>query len=403
MAYQETTKTSYGSRVKNSFKGILSGILLIIIGTVLLWWNEGRAVKTSKMLHQAERAAVHVESVAALDPSLEGKLIHATAMAQTGETLSDPTFGVKVNGIALSRDVEFYQWEEHASSVTKDKIGGGQETVTTYEYDKGWSRNPVDSRSFKDPEYQGLNFVLMNVEDKDTYASDVQFGAYQLPSSMINSFYCNEAVKVSPSDALVMEWNNDINALRRSKNGGYGAYEDIFKNNVFVDGNVIYLGANPDAPEIGDVRVTFKYCPNQTASVLAQVAGNTFTSFTAKNGKSLQAITMGEVSMDDMFTAREKSNKAMLWLFRILGILLVIGGFRGIVDFVVTLLKVVPFLANIANLGVKAVCAVVGFVWSLIVIIIAWIAYRPVVALLLIAAIVAVVYLSASKGKTVAA
>ena len=59
MAYTETTRTSYGQRVKNSFGGIVSGILLIIIGTVLLWWNEGRAVKTTRMLKEA--AGVTVE------------------------------------------------------------------------------------------------------------------------------------------------------------------------------------------------------------------------------------------------------------------------------------------------------------------------------------------------------
>ena len=47
MAVTEVTKTSYGQRVGSSFRGIGSGILLLIVGTVLLWWNEGRAVKTA--------------------------------------------------------------------------------------------------------------------------------------------------------------------------------------------------------------------------------------------------------------------------------------------------------------------------------------------------------------------
>lgn len=59
MAYTETTTTTYGQRVKKSFGGIGSGILLFIVGTILLWWNEGRAVKTTKMLNEA--AGVTVE------------------------------------------------------------------------------------------------------------------------------------------------------------------------------------------------------------------------------------------------------------------------------------------------------------------------------------------------------
>ena len=39
MAYQERTTTSYGQRLGKSGKGIGTGILLLIAGTVLLWFN----------------------------------------------------------------------------------------------------------------------------------------------------------------------------------------------------------------------------------------------------------------------------------------------------------------------------------------------------------------------------
>ena len=60
MAYQETTTIGYGTRLKNSFGGIATGFLMFIAGTCLIWWNEGRAVKTDKMLKEAEKVAVHV-------------------------------------------------------------------------------------------------------------------------------------------------------------------------------------------------------------------------------------------------------------------------------------------------------------------------------------------------------
>ena len=34
MAYQEVTKTSYGSRLGSSLKGIVSGLLLLVIATI---------------------------------------------------------------------------------------------------------------------------------------------------------------------------------------------------------------------------------------------------------------------------------------------------------------------------------------------------------------------------------
>ena len=62
MAYTETTTTGYGTRVGNSFKAIGSGLLLFVLGTALLWWNEGRAVKTEKMLDEAGSKYVEMEN-----------------------------------------------------------------------------------------------------------------------------------------------------------------------------------------------------------------------------------------------------------------------------------------------------------------------------------------------------
>jgi hypothetical protein len=62
MAYTETTRTGYGTRVKNSFKAIGTGFVLFLGGTALLWWNEGRAVKTDDMLNEAEAATVVMEN-----------------------------------------------------------------------------------------------------------------------------------------------------------------------------------------------------------------------------------------------------------------------------------------------------------------------------------------------------
>lgn len=101
MAYQETKTTGYGTRLSNSVKGIGTGFVLLIAGTVFLWWNEGRAVKTARMLEEAQGAAVHVENVATIDDSLDGQLIHATAMITTTDSLTDDTFGVGVVAVKL--------------------------------------------------------------------------------------------------------------------------------------------------------------------------------------------------------------------------------------------------------------------------------------------------------------
>ena len=373
MAYQEVTKTSYGSRLGSSFKGIGSGLLLFVLATVLLWWNEGRAVKTAKMLKTASTECVDVADVSRVDPALNGKLIHATALAKTDETIADPDYGIQANAIWLKRSTEYYQWVEHSTSETKDKIGGGQETVTTYTYSREWVGSPVNSNSFHDPDYQGVNSTRLTVPDNSVRAEKVTFGGYTLPSSMVNAIPANEPV------ALPAELGDG--------------------KTTYVDNNVLYYGENPAAPAVGDVRVTFTQGTGGDASILAQVVGDTFESYKHKNGKSLQVLQMGVHSMESMFETQKAANRAILWLLRILGVILVIAALRMVFNILVTLLKVLPPLAKVGELGINLVTAVVGFIWSLLVILIAWVVYRPVLAIVLAVVIVALVVFLIRKSK----
>lgn len=373
MAYQEVTKTSYGSRLGSSLKGIVSGLLLFVAATALLWWNEGRAVKTSKMLKSAESVCVDVADVSAVDPGLNGQMIHATAVAKTDETVADPDYGVSVNAIRLAREVEYYQWVEHSQSQTKDKLGGGQETVTTYTYSREWVGDPVNSANFHDPNYQGSNSVRLTVQDKVVSAAKVDFGGYVLPPALANAIPADTPVRL-PAELA---------------NG----------TDTYVSGNVVYYGENPSSPAVGDVRVTFMQADGGEASILAQVTGNTFEAFKHKNGKSLMTLRMGNHSMASMFESEKAANKMLLWVIRILGILLVIAALRMTFSILVTILKVLPFLANVAALGVNLVTGVVGFIWALLVIMIAWVAYRPVLAIALAVVIAALIYFLVSKSK----
>jgi hypothetical protein len=161
MAYTTTTTTSYGSRVKNSCGGIFGGIALFLAGTALLWWNEGNAVANAKLLEEVSETAVDMENINKINPEFDGQLVHATGDAKTDDMLKDPTFGFEVNAINLQRSVQYYQWVEHQKQEKRDKLGGSEETITTYTYDKQWVSSPVNSSNFADPQYANIfNGVL---------------------------------------------------------------------------------------------------------------------------------------------------------------------------------------------------------------------------------------------------
>ena len=101
----------------------------------------------------------------------------------------------------------------------------------------------------------------------------------------------------------------------------------------------------------------------------------------------------------EIIEAEKEANNMILWFLRILGVMIVIGGLKGIFGFIETILKVVPFIAGIFGWGVGLVCTVLGVVWSLIVIALAWLFYRPLLGISLLVLAGFLVWVFAFKGK----
>lgn len=403
MAYQETHTTGYGSRLSSSFKQIGSGLVLFVGATVLLFWNEGRAVRTAETIKEAQGTAVHVEDVSKVDPENNGKLIHATAMAMSHDTLRDDMFGAAVPAIKLTRKVEYYQWSESSKEEKHEKFGGSEETVTTYTYKKAWSDNPVNSGEFHDPAYQNSNFVITELDDTEQLADNVTFGAYNLPKFLTKSISNSKDVTLAMDSTKKSMLNHDIvESLRAS--GRVDAkslrdstgHEGCFLN---VSGNTVYMGKNPGNPQIGDVRITFKSVPSSEVSLIAKVSGNTFEPYMSDNGHNFSRIETGTVSMENMFQGAKDSNSAMTWLLRVVGILLVITGLKMTFGILSMLFKWFPALGSVVGMGVGLVCSVFGFAWSLLIISVAWLFYRPLIGILLVAAALAGVYFLWKRSK----
>ncbi|MFM7374314.1 MAG: hypothetical protein ACKO39_04075, partial [Chthoniobacterales bacterium] len=90
---QVTSNSSWFSRLGKAFTGIVVGIILIVVGIALLFWNEGRAVKTYNTLKEGQGLVVDVASDT-VDAANDGKLVHLTADAVTDETLVDSDFAI---------------------------------------------------------------------------------------------------------------------------------------------------------------------------------------------------------------------------------------------------------------------------------------------------------------------
>ncbi len=112
---------------------------------------------------------------------------------------------------------------------------------------------------------------------------------------------------------------------------------------------------------------------------------------------------MGTAGMAKMFEGARSGNQTMAWILRIVGIIFVIIGLRMIFNPLSVLGDVIPLVGTIIGAGTGLVAFILGLAWSLIVIAIAWVRYRPIVAGILIAIAAVLIYLSYSKGKKSAA
>ena len=198
MAVTETTTESWGSRLGGSIKGIAIGGALFIAGIPLLFWNEGRAVKTAKALEEGASVCVPLPNADSIDATMDGKLVHVTGTAVTDEQLADDLFtGLKPKAIRLTRTVEFYQWVENEKKEKKKNVGGSETTVTTYTYSKKWVSSPVDSSSFREAGHENQVFYP-EAENRTLVAETARYGAFELTPDQIKRISGAKPVELKP-------------------------------------------------------------------------------------------------------------------------------------------------------------------------------------------------------------
>lgn len=536
---EEVTTESWGSRLGNSFKGVIVGGALFVAGIPLLFWNEGNAVKTSKALEEGESACVSIPSADSIDAKNEGKLIHVTGNATTQDTLTDGLFpGVSMNAIELNRSVEYYQWVEHESSREEKQLGGSVKTITTYSYKKEWVSTPEDSSGFKEPGHENIVHYT-GVENETQNAQNVTLGAYNLTPQQIASISGNKPLVVNeeslpkelkgrtaisgnmlyigaqaapeqmplpdgmepgvaeqlpatlyvtvdsyPGKQLLVLDDPTSGTLIQGPTGdmypmvadeaadaaymmvnntprnvtGYGELttpaptvtvplpglinvERMGVLPVFCFGDKVYVRTtdnkvllikpwkdhyvvsyngvmrrayinlegsaatgdatvNPGAPAIGDVRIRWTYIPEtMPVSIAACQQGNTFAPYVAENGKQINLIEMGIKSKDVMFQNAKDSNTMWTWIWRVVGWFMMYMGLKMVLQPISVLGDVLPILGTILEFGISIISFLVSAVTALIVIAVAWLAYRPVLGITLLVAAAGLVFMVIKRKK----
>ncbi|MFT6146188.1 MAG: hypothetical protein ACJAZO_002793 [Myxococcota bacterium] len=362
MANTVTRTSSVGlfSRLSQSLKSVVVGFIIFLLAFPLLFWNEGRAVQTAKSLTEGS-GAVQTVTIETVDPTLENALVHFSGETETTDTLTDPNFGVSVQAVQLRREVEMYQWKQSERSEKRDKIGGGQETITTYTYDQVWEDDVLDSTRFEQQRGH-QNPGSIRYEGETWVARPVTVGAYTLDESLVRQMSNFEDYTISPATELPPS----LQGIASAHEGRY------------------YFGSIPTQPAVGDIRVSFDVVYPEPVSVIAQQAGTGTRGYQTEAGDTLAMLQMGSHSAEAMFSMAQSANATMTWILRALGYFMMFMGLSALFRPFALLAGVVPIFGRAVSLFAGLVAGVIAFMFWFVAVGIAWLFVRPVLGIALL-------------------
>ncbi len=347
--------------VKQSTGGFLTGIIFFLGATVLLGWNEHRTVQNRAAISEFGKAVVE-RPIERRDPASEGQPgLFRGETAASGRRVDD-RFGIGTEGLRLSRRVEMYQWVEKKRT---EKDSNGNE-VTRYEYRQEWSSRAIDSSGFHDGSHRNPPLPFPS---ERFYASDARFGAYVLSREQIDDL---------PEQRLDLP--AELPAELRDQ--GYRLDAGYFSNS-----------RNLAQPEVGEVRLSFHATPTGPLSVIGSARGDQLGAWTAGNGVAIYKQKAGSHDAGTLVKELHDENEFIKWLLRGGGWLGMVLGLTISFASFTRWLAVIPLLGPLIQRAVFWAGFALASLSAIVVIAVAWLAVRPLLAGAVIAGTVAATYL----------
>lgn len=405
-AYTEVRyERSRGSREPtfgSACTGAAIGFLCIVGATILLWTNEGDSVHAQQSLLEARKALELPESDRHGLVHISGPIItHPVKLRDTEFMVVPP-----VPAMSLTRSVEVFLWQErtetHRRQVSDGEGGHVDEVRTTQHYDTIWAGKAINSDSFAHPEghtnpsweatldeiekrtnlpFRGGRFIA-----KATLRGEPGAEAPGGVPLELSAALRAKAETSQPATAAMMQ-ESDAHLKRDPHRDGY------------VKGSHAYNAKEclAAAPRVGCARVSWKWAPAPTASVIAQAdhadeQGPNLRPWPTKAGPGyeVELLQLGRRDATTMLDAAAGAATLGTWLKRGVGLLLACLGWSllfGPATLLVSWVPLVgPALGGLAGCLLTTVAVGVGLAHALTTVAVAWLAHRPGLAVSLLAA-----------------
>jgi len=349
-----------------------------------------------------------------INSSLNGAEVHLYwETSSPAEALKDPVFWVTVDDLKLERNVSMYQWIEESEEHCTDNVWWSETCETTYSYTKWWKDYAVNSDNFYESAWHE-NPNTWKYESQEREKSPIMLGVYLLDSVFVNDLESYKSVNLSNQNIIIPEEYkiSEAASIETSENAVennndsylYGDWGENTKKDLakfHVNNDYIYVWNSETSPQVWDLKISFSSVKTWTISIVWQQNGDTLTSYTASNGKSIALLENWQVSAENMFMHAQQANKTMTWFLRCVLLLLMFAWFSMMLEFITTLAKVLPILSKIIGVWTGIIAFALTLVFGFLAIWISRLAVRPVVwiSCLVVAVFGIIMLIRAKKNK----
>lgn len=373
--------------------GFFLGPAMLVMAVYLLFNNEGDYLNTAQALDELQPLVQQVENTATPDAALEGKPVHLSGTATTGDVLVDEAYGVQAQGIMLRRNVQYAQWVEKKkkrigddkkpSYMTDTEYRRSRDNEWIYSYHLAWVNEPVNSATFHNERYRNANYTHYKADTIELWAKNVQLGNYKLTDNQIRRIAA-DGKRVPPQQV-----------------------PEALHKHAMLHGEYLFIGhapegssyypLDPQAPSVGDVRISWRQTsPQRPVSLVAIQKGNRFEPYTATNGAVIDLFYTDTLGITQCFDKARSTNTVNLWMVRMGGWLMFWGAFACMLR---PLAGMVPVCRKLAEAGAEVISLLLGTICSLLTISVSWLFCRPVFAVLMLLAIIALIWLLMKKQR----
>ncbi|MCO4781667.1 MAG: TMEM43 family protein [Candidatus Cloacimonetes bacterium] len=331
-------------RLIASFKSAAFGILIALLSLPLFVLNEYQA------FHDTQLIKVLNEDLDNRDNDYQ----YLQAETKTSSELVDEIFGVKTDGIHLNRTVFMYQWQEVVKSKTKKKIGGKEEIINVYDYVKTFASHPIDSSKFKEP--QGHENPPFKFQSTHQTQKSVSLGDYNLSSNLLGYLNYFEPLDIKNINAI------QVHGL------------------AYLQNNHLFMGSDPDVPQIGNYKIKFEHVPNRQISLIAQVDQNIILPISNGLFPIFQFIQPGDVSAKELIQIYKDETGEFTWIVRFVAFVMLFSGLFMLVYPLIVFCDFVPFLSSFVHKPLFSLVFIVAAILALCTLTLSWIFVRPILA-----------------------